>query len=190
MTQHIIGSDECGYGSWAGPLFVCAFIAPTDWSMPGVADSKTLSPARRETLAKQLDPGSACIMQVSSAEIDRWGVAVCLLEAHTVAIETLRARWGVPARIIVDGNLRLPRLPDAEALPKADSLIPAVSAASIMGKVAHDARMRELATQYPGYGFDTHMGYGTPAHLAALQKLGVTPEHRRSYSAVRNLLGR
>lgn len=188
MTEYIIGSDECGYGSWAGPLFVCAFIAPADWKMEGVADSKALTPARREAVAKRLSTKSACVMQVSASEIDRCGVAACLLEAHTVAIETLQARWGVPARIIVDGTLRLPRLPQAESLPKADSLIPAVSAASVIGKVAHDAHMKRLSVQYPGYGFEKHVGYGTPAHLAALRELGVTPEHRRSYSSIRDLL--
>jgi len=189
MTRFVIGSDECGYGSWAGPLFVCAFFAPEHWTMPGVADSKTLSPRQRRALAVRLDPASLCIMQVSAQEIDRWGVDVCLREAHTRAIETLQERKGVPDLIVVDGVLRLPRLPHARSVPKADMSNPIVAAASIAGKVAHDEHMRQLSLQYPQYGFDQHMGYGTAAHRKALELHGVTPEHRRSYRPIRDLLG-
>jgi ribonuclease HII len=187
----VCGSDECGLGSWAGPLIVCAAVTPRTWTDPRVTDSKALTPKSREALAPWLRSSFPhCIIRVDSEELDRVGVGVALLDAHSRAIQgaleqhRLLDSPPVPL-VIIDGNRGVP---GATPLPKADSLIPAVSVASIIGKVHHDHIMQELHAQFPGYGFGTNQGYGTKAHRNALHTLGVSPAHRKSYSPMSEML--
>lgn len=188
----VCGSDECGYGSWAGPLVVCAAVAPRGWSDPRVQDSKKLTPALRERLYEGLTAFTHCIIRVDSDEIDRRGVGEMLLEAHSRAIQgALDAHRALGHEqtplVIIDGSRGVQ---GAVALPKADALIPAVSAASIMGKVFHDRIMVELDRLHPGYGLTQNQGYGTAKHRQALDSLGVSPVHRKSYSPMSDMVRR
>jgi ribonuclease HII len=190
--DYILGSDECGFGSWAGPLTVCAVVASKNWTPPdGVKDSKALPPASREKVYEALITKTIyCLVSVGVEEIDRRGVGVVLLEAHAKALRgafEVHKDLGVVGKtlVIVDGNLSIP---GTIALPKADALIPAVSAASIIGKVSRDRHMAEMDVLYPGYGFKTNCGYGTPEHQAALKRLGICPIHRKSYAPIAALL--
>ena len=188
MSDYIIGSDECGYGSWAGPLFVCAYVAPAGWTVPGLNDSKKLSPNRRKAVYRELPLENAIVLSVSSEDIDRFGAFKALISAHTQAIHCLQSRGYLSARVVVDGSLRLPDVPNAESIPKADSLIPAVMAASVVAKVNRDFLMQEMHLRYPEYGFNEHVGYGAPRHMEALSVHGPCPIHRRSYRPIKELL--
>lgn len=183
-ADYVCGSDETGYGSWAGPLLVVSVRVPRHWQgPPGLTDSKKLTPAKREALAERLigDP-QVMIRRVwyLAPEIDRVGVYRACIEAHQIVHE------GTTGLHIADGNLDLG--PHIVSLPKADLLIPAVSAASVIAKVARDREMTTLGAAHPGYGFPEHKGYGTPAHQEALTKLGPCKIHRRSYAPVQQAL--
>jgi ribonuclease HII len=191
-ANYIIGSDECGYGSWAGPLVVCAALIGREWPLANeVFDSKALTEKRREAICKKIIPTLLfAIVEVPSTEIDQRGVYACLLAAHEQAIREVQAKHDAlgcigKRLVVVDGNLRIP---GAISLPRADSLVPAVSAASIIGKVKHDKMMAKQAALFPGYDFTSNKGYRSPAHEAGLQKLGPCPIHRRSYSPIAALL--
>lgn len=192
LSDYVIGSDECGYGSWAGPLVVCAALVSRDWPDAHlVADSKALTPARRTAICKQIIKTVLFVIEsVKPPEIDAQGVYEAVLGAHQRAIAAVQAKHEESGcvgtiEIIVDGNLPIP---GARSLPKADALIPAVSAASIIGKVARDRHMVKEAVLYPGYDFEHSMGYGTPKHHEALRRLGPCPIHRRSYAPVARVL--
>lgn len=187
VMQLLAGVDEVGRGPLAGPVIAAAVILDPARPIPGLADSKTLSAARREALAAQIQ---ACAVAVAFgraevAEIDRLNI----LHASLLAMQRAVAALGVaPARILVDGNRRPPGLPQAETIVGGDALIPAISAASIVAKVARDAELTALDAQYPGYGLARHKGYPTAEHLAALARLGPSACHRRSFGPVRRLL--
>lgn len=178
---HIIGSDEVGYGSWAGPLVVCAVLAHKDWKPPkGVNDSKKVRPAKRDELFEVLRyKVTHAVEMAESSEIDEHGIMAMLYRCHRNAIEKVRLKEP-KAIIVVDGEVKIPGLEHYQ-FPKADGIVPVVSAASIIAKVTHDRIMWDLAKQYPGYGLSKSMGYGTSAHRDAIAKLGLTPIHRRSY---------
>ncbi len=181
---YIIGTDEVGYGAWAGPLLVCAVAVPSSWKPPkGLTDSKALSPKARLALYKELQQVPFALMSAGSAEIDRVGVATALVQAHTAAIQSMLTRYP-DAEVIVDGALSLPELPQAQIVPKADSLVPAVSAASVIAKVNRDFIMKQYHQHFPNYGFDRNVGYGTKAHEAGLARYGVCPLHRHSYRPI------
>jgi ribonuclease HII len=185
--MYVIGSDECGFGSWAGPLYVCAYVAEDTWTMEGLGDSKELTPTQRREVYGRLDLSKAVIISVEAATIDKFGLGRCLVRAHTQAITQLIDRGYAGARIVVDGSLRLP-IAQAESIPKADGLIPSVMAASIIAKCNRDFLMKELHHQYPLYGFASHVGYGTPEHMAALAAYGPCPLHRMSYRPLKELV--
>lgn len=183
--EFICGSDEVGIGSWAGNLTVCAVITPRDWSYPGVTDSKKLSFAARERLYPILIRTlTHSIVQVEPNEIDEKGIGRVWEEAHIKAIQ------GALNAHIAKGHTELPFVIidgirgffGATPLPKADLLIPAASAASIIAKVHRDRVMKKMEEAYPGYDFGRNAGYGTKSHQLAIQKLGITPIHRMSYS--------
>lgn len=186
----IAGVDEAGRGPLAGPVSVAAVILDPDRPIDGLNDSKQLSEAAREALFPLIRERALAwrIEFVEREEIDRLNILQATLTGMRRALEALSPAADL-ARI--DGN-RLPRdLPcAAEALVGGDALEPAIMAASILAKVARDARMRELHAQWPQYGFDRHKGYPSPAHLAALAAHGPCPEHRRSYAPVRDALAR
>lgn len=179
-----IGIDEVGRGCWAGPLLVVAARAKTDLPA-GLADSKVLSKQRREQLFAALQ--ATCTFGegwVEPAEIDEHGLTAAMQLGVARALVALDADGD--EEIIMDGLINYcdSTFRHVQCVAKADSLHPIVSAASIYAKVRRDGRMAELAEQYPVYGFDRHVGYGTKAHQDALRAHGVTPLHRRSYKPV------
>ena len=184
----VAGVDEAGRGPLAGPVYAACVILDPERPIPGLADSKVLSPKRRESLAQQIRARALAwsIEPAEVEEIDRINILHATMAAMARAVERLSV---TPDEVLVDGN-RLPplRLP-ARAIVRGDALEPAISAASILAKTARDAHMLRLHEMWPDYGFDRHKGYPTAQHLAALARLGPTPQHRRSFAPVRSLPG-
>lgn len=183
-AQHayVLGADECGYGSWAGPLVVCAAVVPSNWVPPSkLDDSKRVAKADHEalsTLLRQVIPGFA-IESAEASEIDEFGVVTALKRCYRSVVLQLKERFP-DSLIVLDGEVKLSEVEHMN-FPRADGLVPAVMAASIIGKYHHDEVMRKLAETYPGYQFASNVGYRSPAHLRGLTKLGLSPIHRRSY---------
>jgi ribonuclease HII len=181
----IAGVDEAGRGPLAGPVFAAAVILNPDQPIAGLADSKKLSAVQRDRLFDHIHAKALCfaIAQASVQEIDELNILQATMLAMQRAVQGLRLK---PNKVLVDGN-RLPVLGVlAEAIVKGDAKVPAISAASILAKVARDRYLLELHEQYPAYGFAQHKGYGTAQHMAALQQWGPTPHHRHSFAPVRN----
>lgn len=181
------GVDEAGRGPLAGPVVAAAVILDPHRPIDGLRDSKRLSAASRERLAAEIRGHALCfaIAEASVEEIDAMNILQASLVAMARAIEALRpaARFA-----LIDGN-RLPRLSiAARALVGGDASEPAISAASILAKTHRDALMRVFARRYPGYGFEHHVGYPTPAHLACLRQRGPCAIHRRSFAPVRQAM--
>ena len=181
-----VGIDEVGRGCWAGPLVAGAVVLNND--IPGLADSKVLTKRSRELLATEITAQAAAVGLgwVDAQTVDRVGLTEAVRMAMKQALQHITVPYD---EIIIDGNLNF--LPDeacARAIIKADGSIPAVSAASIVAKVARDAYMSDIAQRYPEYGFDKHVGYGTAVHIAALRLHGVSDIHRRSYKPIKALL--
>lgn len=180
----LAGVDEAGRGPLAGDVFAAAVILHPKRKIEGLADSKKLTAARREVLFAEIcaKAHSFSIARASLEEIDRINILHASLLAMKRAVEALNVQ---PEYVVVDGN-QLPRWHYAcEAVVQGDDLVPAISAASILAKVARDREMIELDRIYPGYGFAEHKGYSTKQHILALQTLGATPIHRRSFAPVR-----
>jgi len=181
----IAGVDEVGRGPLAGPVVAAAVILQPSRTISGLADSKKLSPARRVQLDEIIRHESFCwaIGRAEVAEIDSLNILHATMLAMRRAVLALET---IPTSVLIDGN-RCPELPmPSLAIVKGDSSVPAISAASIIAKVARDQEMVAFDRIYPGYGFSRHKGYGTPEHLACLRKLGPTPIHRWSFAPVRN----
>jgi ribonuclease HII len=189
MPGLIAGVDEAGRGPLAGPVVAAAVILDARSPIRGLADSKQLSPRRREQLFDEIRAKALCcsIALASVEEIDRLNILQATMLAMQRAVKGLRLK---PNKVLVDGN-RLPSLEVlAEAVVSGDALVPAISAASILAKVARDRLLDELHAVYPGYGFDRHKGYGTAQHMLALQTLGPLDVHRRSFAPVARALQR
>jgi ribonuclease HII len=185
----VAGVDEVGVGPLAGPVVAAAVVLPGCVDLPGLDDSKRLSPAHREHLALAIRAQALAlaIAEVSAQEVDAENVLRAAQEAMRRAVAALPT---LPDHALVDGR-RVPRLGCAQtALVGGDARDASIAAASIVAKVHRDARMRELDALHPGYGFGLHMGYATAAHLAALRRLGPSPIHRRSFAPVAALLAR
>ena len=182
----IAGIDEAGRGPLAGPLVVAAVVFPPGRTpVNGLDDSKALGPARREALAPRIRDRALAwsVVVVDVEEIDRLNIYWATMAGMRRALLEV-AHAADLARI--DGNALPRELPcPAEAWIGGDTRCRAIMAASILAKTARDALMRELHAQYPDYGFDAHKGYGCPAHLAALERHGPCPAHRRSFAPVR-----
>ncbi|MBR9763398.1 MAG: ribonuclease HII [Rhodobacteraceae bacterium] len=185
----IAGVDEVGRGPLAGPVTAAAVILDAKAIPEGINDSKKLGVKRRLALQEALAASArVAVAHASVEEID----AVNILQASHLAM--MRALAALPVRpdhVLIDGN-RIPRglnLP-ATAVVKGDARSLSIAAASIMAKIARDAIMEDLAQQFPGYGWERNAGYPTKAHKTALQEIGVTPHHRRSFAPVRNILCR
>lgn len=183
-----VGIDEVGRGCWAGPLVAGAVILSPKLSLPNlpvlIRDSKRLSKKQRETAAEWIHERALAVGLgwVEPREIDTVG----LTRAVGLAMERALAQITMYfEELIIDGNHNFfPFEPRARAVVKADDSVPAVSAASIVAKVARDNYMANLGEKYAGYGFAKHVGYGTAAHIAALKQFGVTDLHRRSYKPI------
>jgi ribonuclease HII len=183
----IAGVDEAGRGPLAGPVVAAAVILDDLNPISGLADSKKLTPLRREQLFDEIRAKALCcsIAQASVEEIEQLNILQATLLAMRRAVEGLRLK---PAKVLVDGN-RLPVLDVlAEAIVKGDALVPAISAASILAKVHRDRWCVEYHQQYPQYGFAAHKGYGTAEHLAALRAHGACPQHRKTFAPVAEVL--
>ncbi len=182
----VAGVDEAGRGPLAGPVFAAAVILDDLIPIAGLNDSKKLSAKRRERLYDEIRAKALCcsVAMASVEEIDRLNILQATLLAMQRAVKGLRLK---PAKVLVDGN-RLPTLDVlAEAVVGGDALVKSISAASILAKVSRDRWADELHQRHPQYGFDRHKGYGTAEHMAALQRHGVLPEHRRSFAPVARL---
>lgn len=180
----VAGVDEAGRGPLAGPVVAAAVILDELRPIEGLADSKTLSPARRSALSDLIRAQALCcsLGMASVEEIDRLNILQATLLAMRRAVDGLRLR---PVKVLVDGN-RIPVLPvAAEAVVGGDATVASISAASIVAKVHRDGLCLDLEAAYPGYGFAAHKGYGTAEHLQALARLGPCAAHRRSFAPVR-----
>lgn len=183
----ICGVDEAGRGPLAGPVFAAAVILDPGRPIEGIADSKKLTPQRREALARDIR-ACATAWAVASASVEEID-AINILRASLLAMRRAVERLAVtPGEVLVDG-LHPPRLSlPVRTIVGGDATVPAIAAASILAKVARDAEMLALHRLHPQYGFDRHKGYPTLAHLAALRAYGVSSVHRRSFAPVRALL--
>lgn len=179
----VAGIDEAGRGPLAGPVFAAAVILDPGKPIRGLRDSKVLTPERREELAATIRE-RAIAWAVASAdvhEIDSLNILRATLLAMRRAVEALSV---VPVEALVDGN-QCPTLScPVHAIVKGDRDVASISAASILAKTARDALLVELDVIYPHYGFAQNKGYGTAGHLAALDRHGPCPIHRRSFAPV------
>lgn len=186
LTGLIAGVDEVGRGPLAGAVVTAAVILDPDKPVDGLDDSKKISEKKRVVLSQQIKERALCycIARAEHSEIDAINIFQATLVAMQRAVEGLTI---TPDKVLVDGKF----CPDidysCEAVIKGDSRVAAISAASILAKVERDNEMIALDKVWPGYGFAKHKGYPTKVHIAALQKLGVTPIHRRSYKPVQKI---
>ena len=179
------GVDEVGRGPLAGPVMAAAVILDPLRPIDGLKDSKQLTAARREELAVEIRARALAwaLGRADVAEIDE----INILRASHLAMQRAVAALALAAELVfVDGNMTPSFGVPAVALVGGDDLMPAISAASILAKVARDAEMVELSQHYPGYGLESHKGYATAVHLEALSRLGPTPLHRQSFAPVRS----
>ncbi|MBR5411742.1 MAG: ribonuclease HII [Fibrobacter sp.] len=199
----VVGIDEVGRGPLAGPVVACAAVLKAPDIMPALNDSKKLTRPKREAMYQDVQDACECFAVASASveEIDRMNI----LEADFLAMRRALQALGMPGihesepeipifqkgmlpaaskiMIAVDGNLKIHGIPEEMQIPvvKGDGRIASISAASILAKVFRDRYMDDLEKKYPGYGFDKHAGYGTKAHLDAIRRQGMTPEHRKSF---------
>lgn len=183
----LAGVDEVGRGPLAGPVVAGAVILPAGVLIAGLADSKKLTARSREGLAAAIHAQAlVSLAEASVAEIDALNIRRA---THLAMCRAVAGLPRIPDAVLIDGhevpeNMTLP----ARAIIGGDGLVDAISAASIVAKVARDRLMADLAQAYPGYGWEKNAGYPTKAHRQALLDLGVTPHHRRSFKTVHNIL--
>jgi ribonuclease HII len=186
-AEFVAGVDEVGRGPLAGPVVAAAVILDPARPIEGLADSKKLTEKRREAIDPIIREQALCwaLGRAEPEEIDRINILQASLLAMQRAVAALSTQ---PGLALVDGN-KAPRLPcQVRTIVGGDASEPAISAASIIAKVARDREMVELDARYPGYGLAKHKGYPTRQHMEALQQLGVTEIHRRSFGPVRRLI--
>lgn len=179
----IAGVDEAGRGPLAGPVVAAAVILDPGRRIRGLRDSKLLTPPVREQLAVEIRARAVAwaVAESGVAEIDALNILQATLLAMRRAVEGLAV---APGAVEIDGT-HCPRLAcGARAIVRGDQTVPAISAASILAKTVRDALLVDLDAIHPGYGFARNKGYGTPEHLAALDRLGPSPVHRRSFAPV------
>ncbi|WP_298046734.1 ribonuclease HII [uncultured Cardiobacterium sp.] len=187
MVARVAGVDEAGRGALVGNVVAAAVILPETFNLPGLTDSKKLSARQREVLFDAITAQALawCAAAASPAEIDAMNIHHATLLAMRRAVEGLATP---PQSVLVDGKFTPELAMPARAIVGGDASEACIAAASIIAKVTRDRQMMELEARFPGYDFAAHKGYGTKAHLAALARLGATPEHRRSYAPVRAMM--
>ena len=183
----VAGVDEVGRGPLAGPVTAAAVILDATRIPMGLNDSKVLRPhVRAELWGQIVESALVSVAHASVAEIDRMNI---LRASHLAMVRAVAGLSHVPDHLLIDGNM----IPDgleipATAIVRGDGRSVSIAAASIVAKICRDRIMVDLAQQHPGYRWETNKGYGTKQHIAALQNLGVTPHHRRSFKPVHNML--
>ncbi len=183
FPQPLAGVDEAGCAPLAGPVVAAACILDRDNFPRGIDDSKNLPLEKREALYSRLVKCAAWGVGIASVEeIDRINIYWARMLAMTRAVEALGIE---PAWVLVDGNATPRWDRPSKAIVEGDAKCRSIAAASIIAKVTRDRMMAELASEYPGYGWETNRGYGTPEHYRGLKALGLTPLHRRSFAPVR-----
>jgi len=175
------GCDEAGRGPLAGPVFAASVILPPDFFHPLLNDSKQMSRRNRDTLRLVIETEAVswAVEEVSAAEIDELNILWASVTGMQRAVRKLSVK---PDFLLVDGN----RFRPFDGYPymtvvKGDATYASIAAASVLAKTWRDEKMEKLSKDYPGYGWERNMGYPTPEHIAAIRKLGLTPEHRRSF---------
>ena len=180
----IAGVDEVGRGALAGPVVAAAVILDFRDIPEGINDSKKLSSRQRERLAEEIQTRALAFAlgAVDNTEIDRINILKASLQAMGAAVKLLQPQ---PAYVLIDGNQTIPHLLCPQrSIVKGDSLSASIAAASIIAKVARDQMMKDYDRDFPGYGFASHVGYGTRHHQAAITRLGPSPIHRLSFHGV------
>lgn len=179
----IAGVDEVGRGPLAGPVVAAAVILPDGFYHPGLTDSKQMSKGQRQAALKHLqEVAEIAIGIIEPAEIDEINIYQASKQAMQNALRQLQ-----PDALLVDAMTLDDDIPQL-SLIKGDARSVSIAAASVVAKETRDAMMEQYAIEYPGYGFETHAGYGTPIHLQALDTLGVTPIHRKTFRPVKERL--
>ncbi|QZY85738.1 ribonuclease HII [Exiguobacterium acetylicum] len=179
----IAGVDEVGRGPLAGPVVAAAVILPDGFYHPGLTDSKQMSKVQRQAALKHLqEVAEIAIGIIEPAEIDEINIYQASKRAMQDAVHQLQ-----PDALLVDAMTLDDDTPQL-SLIKGDARSVSIAAASVVAKETRDAMMEQYAIEYPGYGFETHAGYGTPIHLQALDTLGVTPIHRKTFRPVKERL--
>ena len=185
-TRIIAGCDEAGRGPLAGPVVAAAVVLDPACVPKGLDDSKKLTRERREELFEEICRTAAVSVTVASvARIERDNILRASLWALARAVHALPE---TPQHVFVDGRDKIDVACDCEAVIGGDAIVASIAAASIVAKVTRDRMMCRLALDHPGYGFESHMGYGVPAHLEALRRLGPTEHHRRLFAPVAALM--
>lgn len=178
------GCDEVGRGCLAGPVVAAAVILPKYFFHPLLNDSKQLTPARRQSLSKIIRQEAIdwALGEASPQEIDQHNILHASYLAMHRAIAQLQS---LPALLLIDGNSFRPyqNIPH-QCIVRGDAQLAPIAAASVLAKNHRDARMRQLAQEFPGYGWESNVGYPTQAHRQAIQQLGITPHHRHSFRLV------
>ncbi len=182
--QRVAGIDEAGRGALAGPVVAAAVILPSGLAIPGVTDSKQLSPARRDELfdiimERALAVGVGCGDHLL---IDRINILQATLEAMKDAVRQLSS---LPDYLLIDGISKIPFPIHQQTIKKGDSASLSIAAASIIAKVSRDRLMTDYDSSFPGYGFASHKGYGCESHMAAIARLGPCAIHRKTFRGVR-----
>lgn len=193
----ILGIDEVGRGPLAGPLVVGAVILSDEkpeW-VAELKDSKKLSAKKREELNEKIlsEAPATGLGWVAASELDEIGISEALKLATRRAVEEVQSHHFSFSKIVIDGKVNFLESTKLEryvsTVVKADDLVKEVSAASIIAKVARDNYMVKLAEKYPEYGFESHVGYGTAKHRAAINEFGICPEHRKSFEPIKSMVG-
>ncbi|MDI3470843.1 MAG: Ribonuclease HII [Pseudolabrys sp.] len=183
----VAGCDEVGRGPLAGPVVAAAVVLDPDRIPRGLNDSKKLDAQTRDVLYQKICATAQVAVAFGSiARIDRDNILRASLWALARAVAALPC---TPQLVYVDGNMKIDVACDCEAVVGGDALVTSIAAASIVAKVTRDRLMKRLGLHHPGYGFERHMGYSVPEHFRALQALGPTPHHRRSFAPVAAKLG-